>query len=487
MVSDYSFLSWELLSSWLMTYALHSTIWLGGLAIVLRCTRVQSFAVRELCWRVAMPLGFATAMLALTLDSGFRMNVADFRLSAARVPTLMVHSSAKDIKPLPTSDSRTAEAVKDPVSAPGRAVAKLIPIDGTHDVTQATIVGAKAATSAVSSPLTVREAADASGSSLSDISVSRSNVKLSQIACIAWLCVCACCFMRWMMSIWGLHHWLKRSHRDELLDELLQNLGNRVPIGRQASVVVLDAAQPFTVGWLRPTIVIPQRALRELSKDQLLALLSHELGHVQFGHALWLHVLNLVCQLGFFQPLNFWAYRCWRREAELVADGWATSHCVGPKQLASCLLQVATWQIMPRGAGMLQFIGRRRDALVERVECLVGQTRESTKLQFGLTARASWVITCAAVGLALLGPKFSTASPTMAKDGSLSLQTQAAWLSVQQEWLGLHNDILVLSRIAKEDAAPQSSEQIAALLKQFEQIDRHYQEVQHTIDQEVRP
>ena len=120
----------------------------------------------------------------------------------------------------------------------------------------------------------------------------------------------------------------------------------------------------------------------------MLALLAHEMGHVQCGHAFWLHALNLVCQLGFFQPLNVWAYRCWRREAELVADSWATNHCVRPKQLASCLLQVATWQIMPRGVGMLQFIGRRRDALVERVECLIGQTRQSTKLQFGLTARA---------------------------------------------------------------------------------------------------
>ena len=75
----------------------------------------------------------------------------------------------------------------------------------------------------------------------------------------------------------------------------------------------------------------------------------------------------------------------------------------------------------------------------------------------------------------------------MTKDADRSLQTQATWLSVRQEWLALRNDILVLRRVAKEHDAQQSREQLAALLKQLEQIDRHYQEVQNTIDQEVRP
>ena len=56
MVSDFPLLSWELLSSWLITYWLHSTIGLGGLAIVLHFTRVETFVVA----RVVLARGDAT-------------------------------------------------------------------------------------------------------------------------------------------------------------------------------------------------------------------------------------------------------------------------------------------------------------------------------------------------------------------------------------------------------------------------------------------
>ena len=482
MVSDYSFLSWELLSGWLITYWLHSTIWLGGLALVLRFTRMESFAVRELCWRVAMPLGFATAMVAISLDSGFRMNMADVQLIPNRIAPLKISSSTEIKSPISTPDNTEAELSVDPSAYPSLPdESRLATFGGTR------IAPAKpeADLRAVSMPLTIHENTNATHDSVFDAPINGSNAQAVQIGCMAWLFICACFLLRRTIASCQLHRWLKGSQKHALLDELVQNLAERVPNRRQTRVVMLDAAQPFTVGWLRPTIVIPQRAMHELSHDQLRALLSHELGHVQCGHAFWLHVLNVVCQLGFFQPLNLWAYRCWRREAELMADSWATRHCVRPKKLASCLLQVATWQIMPRGAGMLQFMGRRRDALVERVECLVGQTRKTTKPQLGLTTRASWAIACAAVLLALLGPKFSSASPHLAQNAGLSPLTQATWLSVQQEWEALRIDISALSRVAKENDAHESRAQISVLLKQLEKIDRRYQAVQLTIDQEV--
>ena len=207
-----------------------------------------------------MPLGFATATLALTLDSGFRMNLADLRVSPDRVAQLPTNKSAEIKKPVQATVGNKAERVNEPVTSPSLTVAP--PVKNVES-TRKSIGEAKADTNAVLRPLTGQADAHATGAPAIEIPVNSSNVKLSQIACIGWLCVCACWFIQWMTSTWRVTRWLKNGHAHELLDDLMHKLSDRVPLRRQPRVVMLDVAQPFTVGWLRPTIVIPQRALKE--------------------------------------------------------------------------------------------------------------------------------------------------------------------------------------------------------------------------------
>ncbi|MEO0653185.1 MAG: M56 family metallopeptidase, partial [Planctomycetota bacterium] len=115
-------------------------------------------------------------------------------------------------------------------------------------------------------------------------------------------------------------------------------LRRRVRLSRSRSLRV-----PATWGWLRPEICLPDRALDELTPDELEAVLAHELGHVVRGDALWLTVGQCLAALCFFQPLNRVARRGLALESEHLADRFAVELTGKPVSLAKSLARVATW------------------------------------------------------------------------------------------------------------------------------------------------
>ncbi len=100
---------------------------------------------------------------------------------------------------------------------------------------------------------------------------------------------------------------------------------------------------PLATGVVRPEIVVPTRAQRELSATAQESMLAHELGHVVRRDPSWRLFVAVVQRVLFFQPLLRVASRHIARHAEYLADAWAARHTAEPLALARCLTEIATW------------------------------------------------------------------------------------------------------------------------------------------------
>jgi beta-lactamase regulating signal transducer with metallopeptidase domain len=102
-----------------------------------------------------------------------------------------------------------------------------------------------------------------------------------------------------------------------------------------------EARVPYTIGTLRPLIVLPQAFCSGADEATLLSVIGHELAHVKRGDFL----TNLLCELAalpiWFHPLTFMLKRQIGRTRELACDELVTRHVLTPKVYARSLLWAA--------------------------------------------------------------------------------------------------------------------------------------------------
>lgn len=122
-------------------------------------------------------------------------------------------------------------------------------------------------------------------------------------------------------------------------------------------------------------ICLPSRALSELDPIRMESIIAHELAHLVRRDPSWLTIACVIEAIFFFQPLNGLARRRMQESAEFASDAWASTRVARPLDLAHCLARVAEWTIaaprlpvpaMAEGHGP----GRRGAVLVRRVERL---------------------------------------------------------------------------------------------------------------------
>jgi beta-lactamase regulating signal transducer with metallopeptidase domain/HEAT repeat protein len=102
-----------------------------------------------------------------------------------------------------------------------------------------------------------------------------------------------------------------------------------------------EARVPYTIGTLRPLIVLPQAFCSVAGEARLLSVIGHEMAHVKRRDFL----TNLVCELIalpiWFHPLTFLIKRQIERARELACDELVTKHVLAPKIYARSLLWAA--------------------------------------------------------------------------------------------------------------------------------------------------
>ncbi|HET7463698.1 MAG TPA: M56 family metallopeptidase [Longimicrobium sp.] len=269
--------------AWLLTYALHSTVLLGGAWALVRARVVRGEAAADLLWKAATVGGVVTATVqtvlrlgplagAIPLPVGGPMQVRYFRtveVQAGGAPRMNEWLDSGPILPLAV-----------------RAVALAV-------------LAAWITTGAV------RVAR-----------LARAHLRLRR--CLAG----------------------RREVDGEPARILAELLG---PVGPRRVRLTCSEMLPGPVALGRAEICLPARVLTELAPAELHAILAHEAAHLLRRDPLWLNLLTAFACVFAFQPLNALALRRFREGAELLCDAWAVRATGRPAALARSIVRVAGW------------------------------------------------------------------------------------------------------------------------------------------------
>jgi len=218
---------------------------------------------------------------------------------------------------------------------------------------------------------------------------------------------------------------LRRDAEATVAGEALRHLAALGGVTRPPALTTSDVLRaPAAIS--QTEIVLPTRALRDLTLAQQEGVLAHELAHLVRGDPRWLRLATWIERVAWFQPLNRVARRAMQRSAEFAADDWAVTLTRAPLPLAQALARVAEWLTPATPSADGHAPGADGSPLVERVRRLTSPLR-AVDGRGGRPARAAMGLTAAAA-LALL--------PRYAPDGAGS--TPTTFRRVERvEWLAL--------------------------------------------------
>jgi type II secretory pathway component GspD/PulD (secretin)/beta-lactamase regulating signal transducer with metallopeptidase domain len=137
-------------------------------------------------------------------------------------------------------------------------------------------------------------------------------------------------------SLWHLGGWTQlqrlRSRLvrpvDAFLKDTLSIIAERLCVKQAVELLESAIVQiPTVVGWVRPVILLPASALTGLSREQLAAILAHELAHIRRFDYLVNMLQTVVEILGFYNPAIWWLSHRIRVERENCCDDLAVSVC----------------------------------------------------------------------------------------------------------------------------------------------------------------
>jgi beta-lactamase regulating signal transducer with metallopeptidase domain len=152
-------------------------------------------------------------------------------------------------------------------------------------------------------------------------------------------------------------------------------LRQALAISREVSVRLgRGVAAPFTAWLLRPVIYLPLDLLARLPRDQIEALLAHELAHIRRLDWVWNLAQSAVEAVLFYHPAMWWLSGRIRQERELACDAMAAAACGSPLPLAEALagLERGRGRMAPRGLAL----GAGGGALTRRVRHLLSGRAE---------------------------------------------------------------------------------------------------------------
>lgn len=125
------------------------------------------------------------------------------------------------------------------------------------------------------------------------------------------------------------------------IDLMAQRCRNLLNVRHVPVTSSTTARVPYTIGTLRPLIVLPQAVCSGADEARLLSVIGHEMAHVKRRDFL----TNLLCELValpiWFHPLTFLIKRQIDRTRELACDELVTRHVLAPKVYARSLLWAA--------------------------------------------------------------------------------------------------------------------------------------------------
>jgi HEAT repeat protein/beta-lactamase regulating signal transducer with metallopeptidase domain len=346
------------LPAWLLTYAVHSTLLIGAVWLLVRRGIITSHHLQDTFWKAALVGGLLTATAQTAL--GIRP-VGTVAIQPAAVATVSSQSpAAPAATPMP------------------ELVLRQLHVTGPS---------APAGTTPASRPA------------------------VGEVVLGLWLALAALCLLQLVIArvrlSWriGPREALAGSPLDAHVAALCRAAGIRRPIRLTAAA---GLASPIALG--RSEICIPRAVLTDLDPAQQRSVLAHELAHLTRFDPLLLTAACVIERVFFYQPLNRVARRGMQEAAEYLCDDWAVVRTGSGLTMAKSLVKVAEWMHTPALPLPLSGMAETPSQLVARVKRLV-DSREP------LQARRRWQVPAAfaIVGItAVMVPGVRPAAPSPA-------------------------------------------------------------------------
>lgn len=359
--------------SWLATYGLHSTLFLGAawLLCVLRPPRVNRN--RERLWKLALVGGVVSATLQVAIGARPLLGRIDWPLADPERAAPATARPSTPVRELPREQSEPAPQV-------AQLSSRIEPLERTSSASLPAAHGPAMPEDTERVPMSAPpneagEPAQLAGPAASTTSGASATTRpapqhvptragfLARLSSPSWS-------QRWpgfVLGLWFacgllglaglLFSWSclrrrmlgRRILTEGALVELLDDLRARAGIARRVRLSVSPRiAAPFSTGLFRAEVCVPAAVLTALTRTQQEALLAHELAHLLRRDPAWFGLGYLLEKLFFFQPLNRLARRRISELAEIACDDWAVRWTGARTALASCLAEVAGWVVGER-------------------------------------------------------------------------------------------------------------------------------------------
>ncbi|MTB53549.1 ankyrin repeat domain-containing protein [Lewinella sp. W8] len=126
-------------------------------------------------------------------------------------------------------------------------------------------------------------------------------------------------------------------------EERIRELEERLNVSRKVTYLLsYRSSSPFTVGWLRPFVILPEKLFSSLTDSQIYNILAHELAHISRND----YLINLLQQLAtivfFYHPGAWWMSSRIAEEREHCCDDLAIDITGKRKSYAETLIHLQT-------------------------------------------------------------------------------------------------------------------------------------------------
>src|SRR5437899_2181947 len=177
---------------------------------------------------------------------------------------------------------------------------------------------------------------------------------------------------------------------------------------------------PAVLGWFRPVVLLPVRALTGLTEAQIEAVIAHELAHIRrldcFGNLFQIGTATLL----FYHPAVWWVSQRIRAERENCCDDEAIAVCGDAVNYARALTLMEEWRATPS-----LMMAANRSPLSQRIARLLGLDGPAGRLRVaGLAAGVACLVGALLAGNAVLGVAHAgrgTGRPAPHEQGSSSV------------------------------------------------------------------
>ena len=159
----------------------------------------------------------------------------------------------------------------------------------------------------------------------------------------------------------------------------------------------LDA--PAVLGWFRPVVLLPVRALTGLTEEQIEAVIAHELAHIRRLDC-FVNLFQIAAEtLLFYHPAVWWVSQRIRAERENCCDDEAISLCGDAVNYARALTLMEEWRRAP-----VLMMAANRSPLAVRVVRLLGWDGAAGRIRVaGLAGSFVCLVGALLAGNAFLG------------------------------------------------------------------------------------